>query len=175
MAGAGAIFCVIIVFVQDSFGSVTEDLGLFGALLGVGLFLGTLVFGKFGQKFSKVRSIFVSFALCGIAMNLFAFYARNNPALLIGGFLILLVGIPVAPILICTNTLIHELIPNEARGRIFSSMEAIMHLGFMIFMFLTAYLSKFVSNFAILITSGTVFFMVGVLGRFLVPRNETTA
>ncbi|MGB2878814.1 MAG: MFS transporter [Candidatus Omnitrophota bacterium] len=175
MSGAGAIFCIIIVFVQESFGSITEDLGLFGALLGVGLFLGTVVFGKIGQKFSKIRSIFVSFALCGIGINLFAFYARNNSSLLVGGFLILLIGVAVAPILTCTSTLIHVLIPDEARGRIFSSMEAIMHLGFMIFMFLTAYVSRFVSNFAILVTSGIVFLVVGVLGPFLASRSEASA
>ena len=174
MAGAGSIFCVIIVFIQESFGSVTEDLGLFGALLGVGLFLGTVAFGRFGQKFSKIRAIFVSFALSGAAISIFALCARENPQVFLGGFLIMLTGVAVAPILTCTNTLIHVLIPDEARGRIFSSMEVIVHLAFMVFMFLTAYLAKFVSNFAILVCCGTVFFVVGLLGVFPARGMETT-
>ncbi|MFQ5952828.1 MAG: MFS transporter [Candidatus Omnitrophota bacterium] len=171
MAGAGSIFCIIIVFIQESFGSVTEDLGLFGAFLGVGVFLGTVAFGKYGQKFSKIRSIFASLALSGAAIVLFAFYAKGSPSLGIGGFLILLTGAAIAPVLTCTTTLIHNLIPDEARGRIFSSMEVIIHLAFMMFMFFTAYLAKFISNFAILIVCGAVFLFIGVMGWFLVRTS----
>ncbi|MGB2661004.1 MAG: MFS transporter [Candidatus Omnitrophota bacterium] len=174
MAGMGAIFCIIIVFIQESFGSTTEYLGFFGTFLGLGLFLGTVAFGKFGQKFSKIKTIFVCFALCGIAINLFAFYARGDYSLLTGSFLVLLAGAVTSPILTCTNTLIHLLIPDEARGRIFSSMEAIIHLAFMMFMFLTAYLAKFTSNFVILIICGTVFLLIGIAGRFLAGQRETS-
>jgi DHA3 family macrolide efflux protein-like MFS transporter len=174
MAGVGAIFCIIIIFIQESFGSVTEDLGLFGAFLGVGLLLGTVAFGKFGQKLSKIRTIFACFALCGSAISLFAFYAKGDPSLLIGGLLTLLAGAAAAPILTCTNTLIHVLIPDEARGRIFSSIEAIIHLAFMMFMFLTAYLAKFISNFAILISCGMIFLLIGIAGYFLTNRQEVS-
>ena len=174
MAGVGAIFCIIIIFIQESFGSVTEDLGLFGAFLGVGLFLGTVVFGKFGQKLSKIKAIFTCFALCGSAIGLFAFYAKGDPSLFVGGLLTLLAGAAAAPILTCTNTLIHVLIPDEARGRIFSSMEAIIHLAFMIFMFLTAYLARFVSNFAILISCGMIFLLIGIAGHFLTNHQEVS-
>jgi MFS family permease len=173
MAGAGSVFCVIIVFIQKAFGSVTEDLGLFGAFLGVGLFLGTVAFGRFGQNFSKIRSIFVSFALSGAAISIFAVSARGNPQLFLGSFLIMLTGAAAAPILTCTNTLIHVLIPDEARGRIFSSMEVIMHLAFMVFMFLTAYLTRFVSDFWVLIGCGAVFFLIGALGAFPAGRIKT--
>ncbi len=174
MAGVGAIFCIIIIFIQESFGSVTEDLGLFGAFLGVGLLLGTVAFGKFGQKLSKIRTIFACFALCGSAISLFAFYAKGDPSLLMGGLLTLLAGAAAAPILTCTNTLIHLLIPDEARGRIFSSIEAIIHLAFMMFMFLTAYLAKFVSNFAILISCGMIFLLIGIAGHFLTNCQEVS-
>jgi MFS family permease len=172
MAGAGAVFCIIIVFIQESFGSVTEDLGIFGAFLGAGLFLGTVAFGKFGQKLSKIHSIFISFALCGLVLIVFAFYAAKSPLFLVGSLLVLLVGAAVAPILTCTNTLVHVLIPDEARGRIFSSMEAVMHLGFMLAMFLTAYLSRFVSNFAILVACGVIFLAAGTAGRFFIRGEE---
>ena len=135
MAGAGSIFCVIIVFIQESFGSITEVLGILGAFLGCGLFAGTIGFGKFGQKLSKIRSIFVNLIFCGIALNLFAFSAKQSPSFLIGGIFIFLVGFTVGPIMTCINTLMHELIPDEARGRIFSSMETVIHLAFLVFMF----------------------------------------
>ncbi|MGB2601937.1 MAG: MFS transporter [Candidatus Omnitrophota bacterium] len=172
MAGAGAVFCIIIVFIQESFGSVTEDLGIFGVFLGAGLFLGTIVYAKYGQNISKTRAMFGGFILCGIGICFFALYSENNPLLLVGGALIMFVGAAAAPILTCANTLIHVLVPDEVRGRIFSSMEAVVHLAFLAFMFLTAALSKIISNFAILITCGLIFACVGVAGQVFAKREE---
>ncbi|MFH1877605.1 MAG: MFS transporter [Candidatus Omnitrophota bacterium] len=172
MAGTGSIFCIIIVFIQETFGSVTEDLGIFGVFLASGLFLGTILFGKYGQKFSKIRTIFVGFILSGIGICLFAVYAAKNPVLLIGGVLIMIVGAAAAPMMTCANTLIHTLIPDEVRGRIFSSMEAVVHVAFLVFMFLTAFIAKFISNFAILISCGSIFIVIGITGQFLAGERS---
>ncbi len=171
MAGAGAVFCIIIVFVQEKFGSVTVDLGLFGVFIGAGLFLGTMLYGKFGQNFSKIRAMFTSLALCGITVGLFAIYAGNSPLFIVGGVLIMAIGVVSAPILICANTLIHTLVPDKVRGRIFSSMEAVVHLAFLVFMALTAYLSKYLTGLTILLASGIVFTVVGVAGQAMARRE----
>ena len=171
MAGAGSIFCIIIVFIQESFGSITEDLGLLGVFLGLGLFLGTVLYGKFGQKLSRIRTMLASFTLCGVVITVFALYASGSPVLIIGGALVMLIGMTAAPILTCANTLIHTLVPDEVRGRIFSSMEAVMHLAFLVFMFFTAYLSRSLSNLTILLVSGTVFALIGLAGQVLVRKN----
>ncbi len=172
MAGTGSIFCVGIVFIQKSFGSVTEALGVFGIFLGVGLFLGTVLYGKIGQNMSRIRTIFVSLIICGSAICLFSVYSSKSPIFLVAGALIMLVGASAAPILTCTNTLIHTLVPDEVRGRIFSSMEAVMHLAFLIFMFLTAILAKYLANSTILFTSGIVFAFVGIIGSFVARRDS---
>lgn len=171
MAGAGSVFCVIIVFVQQSFGSVTEDLGVLGVFLGVGLFLGTVLYGKFGQALSRVRTIFAAIATCGFFVMLFALYVNSAHSLVIAGMLSILIGASAGPVFVCANTLIHDLIPGEARGRIFSSMEMVMHLAFIVFMLATAGIAKMVSNFAILITSGTAFALMGV-GGYALSRKE---
>ncbi len=172
MAGAGSIFCIIIVFIQQAFGSVTEDLGIFGVFLGLGLFLGTVLYGKYGQRFSKMKAINGGLALCGAGICAFAIYAGGeSPAIFTGGVLIMLVGMAAAPVLTCANTLIHLSVPDEVRGRIFSSMEAVVHLAFLIFMFLTAYLSKFLSNFIILLAGGIIFAFCGIAGQLLMRRG----
>ncbi|MFH1837103.1 MAG: MFS transporter [Candidatus Omnitrophota bacterium] len=173
MAGAGAVFCIIIVFVQETFGSVTEDLGKMGVFLGVGLFLGTILYGKLGQKFSKIHTMFICFTLCGAGVAAFTLYAGSEPVFLIGALLIMFIGAVTAPILTCTNTLIHVLIPDEVRGRIFSSLEAVMHLAFLMFMFITAYLTKYYTHAVILLTCGTFFMFTGIIGRVL-TRKEIT-
>ncbi len=168
MAGTGAIFCVIIVFIQEAFGSVTEALGIFGVFLGVGLFLGTVLYGKFGQAFQGPRVIFASLTLCGAAVGVFAFYVGGSPVFVVGGALLMLVGITAAPILTCTNTMVHTLVPDEVRGRIFSSLEAVVHLAFLLFMLLSAYLARFISNKVILLVSGAIFAAAGLAGLVLI-------
>ncbi|MDD5634131.1 MAG: MFS transporter [Candidatus Omnitrophica bacterium] len=172
MAGAGAIFCVIIVFVQEKFGSVTEALGFLGVFLGCGLFLGTVVYGKLCQAFSKIRSIFASFVLCGLFIGLFTLYTDRGAGLVTAGLLIMLVGAASAPIFICTNTLIHILVPDKVRGRIFSSTEVVIHLAFLIFMFLTANLAKHFSNALILFSSGITFAIIGIAGGILTRKEK---
>lgn len=174
MAGAGAVFCVIIVFIQESFGSVTQDLGVFGVFLGAGLFAGTVVYGKIGEKMSRIRTIFMCFALSGFAIALFALYSKGDPLFVLGGLLISLVGAVVAPIFTCNNTLIHMLVPDEVRGRIFSSLEAVMHLAFLVLMLFTAYMAKFFDNLYILVTCGGVFALLGVIGYIYAVKNKIT-
>lgn len=174
MGGAGSIFCIIIVFIQTSFGSVTEALGSFGVFLGVGLFLGTILYGKYGQKFQDLRSIFACFTVCGSIISIFAIYVANNPIFSIAGVLIMVLGMAAAPIFTCANTLIHLLIPDKARGRIFSSMEAVMHLAFLVCMGITAYLSLYLSNMVILFVSGIIFSCAGVMGQILFSRNKAS-
>jgi len=161
MAGTGAIFCILIVFVQKAFGSVTEDLGLLGVFIGMGLFAGTILFGKTGQNLSKVKTMFVCFILCGGLITLFSVYSDGEPVFMVSGILLFFLGAAAAPILTCTQTIIQVLVPDEVRGRIFSSMEAVMHLAFLAFMFLTAYLSKFVPSIAILLVCAGAFAFLG--------------
>ena len=164
MAGAGSIFCILIVFVQKAFGSVTEALGVFGVFIGIGLFIGTVLFGKMGQKWSKVKTMFVCFILCGVFISLFSIYSSGDPMFMISGSLLLLVGLAAAPIFTCTQTLIHILVPDEVRGRLFSSMEAVMHVAFLVMMFLTAIFARYVSNLTILLTCAGMFAFLGLCG-----------
>jgi hypothetical protein len=58
----------------------------------------------------------------------------------------------------------HETMPKEARGRIFSSLEAVIHLAFLIFMFLAAYAAKYIERFWIVIAVGACFSLCGLAG-----------
>ncbi|MDD4956937.1 MAG: MFS transporter [Candidatus Omnitrophica bacterium] len=176
MAGIGSIFCIAIVFVQEVFGGGTKALGIMGVFVGTGLFAGTILYGKLGQKMSKIRSIFASFILTGLLLAAFALYAKTLSSMALAGCLIFLVGGAAAPIFICSNTLVHTLVPENIRGRIFSSMETLIHIAFLAFMFFTAILSKYVENFYILMASGIMFAMFGVFGMVMysIKRDVTT-
>jgi DHA3 family macrolide efflux protein-like MFS transporter len=171
MAGLGAISCVVIVFIQESFGTATLDLGLIGMFLVGGLLLGTLLYGRLGQKAEKPIAILVSFIATGMSVVLFAFFVRKYPNIIVSGFLAGLMGMAASPIMVSVNTMTHETMPEEARGRTFSSLEAVIHLAFLAFMFLAAYAAKYVERFWILIAVGVAFVFCGFIGIIL-KRSE---
>ena len=175
MAWLGAISCVIIVFVQQAFSTSTRDLGFLGMFLAGGLFLGTIFYGRLAQKVRKKKAIYISFIAAGILIILFAIFLSMRPSLIIAGMLSAAIGISVSPIMVSTNTLTHEMIPEEIRGRIFSSLEAVIHLAFLVFMFIAAYAAKYVDRFWIIVATGAVFSICGMAGVFSKAKGGTTS
>ena len=80
-------------------------------------------------------------------------------------------GAAISPIIISSNTIIHELIPDELRGRVFSSIEAVIHLAYIIFMIASSILAEFVSSFYILLAVAMAFIYFGILGIKRIERG----
>ena len=175
MAGLGAISCVIIVFIQNAFGTSTRDLGFIGMFFVTGLFLGTIVFGRFGHLLEKRRAVFLSFIESGIFVVLFAVFVPRYPNMAVAGGIAAMLGASASPIMVIINTLTHESIPEEARGRIFSSLEVIIHLSFLVFMFMAAYAARYIDRFWILVSAGAVFALCGLVGLALEEKRSATA
>lgn len=173
MAGLGAISCVIIVFVQQAFGTSTRDLGFLGTFLVAGLFIGTIVYGKFGQAVSKKKVVFYSFIASGVLVTVFAMIVERAPNLFTAGVISALLGAAVSPVMVSANTLTHEAIPEKLRGRIFSSLEVVIHLGFMAAMFLAAYAAKYIGRSWVIIITGSVFCISGAAGLAVKTKKET--
>ncbi|MDP3804709.1 MAG: MFS transporter [Candidatus Omnitrophota bacterium] len=173
MAGLGTISCVIIVYIQRAFGTSTRDLGFLGMFLVGGLLAGSVLYGKLGQNVDRRKAINLSFITTGIFIILFALFVSRYPNLLLAGAISALLGMAVSPIMVSTNTLIHETIPDEIRGRVFSSLEAVIHLAFLVFMFVAAFAAKFVDRFWILIAAGTVFGLCGLIGAVSKSQKAT--
>lgn len=159
----GAVYVVLIVFVQKSLGSVTKDLGLLAMLVGIGLFAGSLVYGKFGQRLSHYKTIFSSLFFSGIIIIIFALGLHRYPHFSIAALLSFLLGVFVSPVMIASNTIIHNVSDNGMMGKIFSSLEIVMHLGFLSFMFLSSFLAERLPPFLILVVVGGLICLLGVI------------
>ncbi len=159
----GAIYVVLIVFVQKTLQSATKDLGLLVMFLGVGLFMGSLIYGRFGQKLSQYKIIFASLFLSGLMLIVFAITLDNYPSFFIAAILSLALGLLISPIMIASNTIIHNASDSSMRGKIFSSLEIVMHLGFLLSMFISSLLAEKISPVAILVTVGYIFSFLGVI------------
>ncbi len=163
----GSVYVVIIVFVQKTLHSATKDLGLLVMFLGIGLFLGSIVYGKFGQRISHYKIIFVSLVLSGIMLDIFALAIYYYPNFILAALLALSLGLIIAPIMIASNTIIHNVSDNEMLGKIFSSLEIIMHFGFLLFMFISSILAERFSHLLILVVVGALLSLLGLASLFL--------
>ncbi len=159
----GAVYVVLIVFVQKTLHSATKDLGLLIMFLGMGLFLGSIIYGKFGQRLSHYKTIFASLVLSGIMLVVFALTIHRYPYFIAAAALSFAVGLLVSPIMIASNTIIHNVSDNAMMGKIFSSLEIVMHLGFLLFMFISSMLAERFSHLLILVIVGCLFSLVGLI------------
>ncbi|MFH0762610.1 MAG: MFS transporter, partial [Candidatus Omnitrophota bacterium] len=159
----GAVYVVLIVFVQEQLQSVTKDLGLLIMFLGTGLFIGSLIYGRFGQRLSHYKVIFSSLILSGIMLVIFSLCISRYHSFSIAAVLSLALGLLIAPIMIASNTIIHKVSDNEMMGKIFSSLEIVMHLGFLLFMFISSILADKFSNVYTLVVVGCIFTVVGIV------------
>jgi MFS family permease len=161
---AGAVYTVIIVFVQESFGSVTKHLGFLAVALGAGLFLGSLAYGKWGRKKDHFGTIFTCLSAGGLMMAAFALAVQRFHniwvALGLAGFM----GFVVGPIVIAANTVVHLVCSQKMQGKIFSTLEMVIHFGFLVTMLLSSKLSEYISGFWILLGVGLIFCAIGFGG-----------
>ncbi|MFC1699531.1 MFS transporter [Candidatus Omnitrophota bacterium] len=160
-AGVGAVSVVIVVFIQDTFGSITQDLGVFSMFLGVGLFCGSLIYGRFGQGLSKMRVIFISLGATGMILGVFTLFLRILAPASFTYALSLLLGLSISPIIISAQTLVHQITDQKMRGRIFGSLDIVAYTAFFLFMLLSSFLAERVERFWILLLVSIIFTIVG--------------
>lgn len=172
MAGVGSIYIVIIVFVQELLQSSTEHLGLLAMFLGAGLFFGSLAYGKFGAKLDKKKVINFGLAVTGLIIIVFSTVLRLEPSFFVAAILSIILGIFASPIIVSSNTLLHEVMAEEMRGRIFSSLEIIMHIGFLIFMVLTSMVAERLEKGFLLVLIGLIFSIIGLIKLIRELRKE---
>ncbi|MBM3252473.1 MAG: MFS transporter [Candidatus Omnitrophica bacterium] len=160
----GAIYVVAIVFIQHALGTVTKDLGLLIMFLGAGLFIGSLVYGRLGHKISHFKIIFSCFAFSGIVLSFFVIVLTVYPNFLVAAILAFIFGIIVSPIMAAANTLVHEASTSQMRGKVFSSLEIVMHFAFLIFMLISSKLADLAGEFWFLFYTGFIIAVTGTIG-----------
>ncbi len=149
----GGIYATGIVFIQESLGSATADLGILVVFLGLGVLSGTLLLGKCGKDIDRFLLLYTS--LVGVCFFLFVFAVmmRFDLEHKFGwaSLLIFLIGIAGSPLITVSQTIVHETANEEMFGRIFGVMEIIIHLAFVTAMFISSLLAESFSEGNILI------------------------
>jgi len=164
MASAGAIYVVIIVFIQKAFGSVTKDLGILAVCLGAGLFIGALGYGKWGKKAAWHKTVFSCLIGGGVMLVLFAFIVSSYPHLGAAMGIAFFWGIIIGPIFIAANAVAHLVSDKSMRGKVFSVFEMVIHFAFLLAMFLSSWTVKFIPHAWILMGVGVAIVGIGLIG-----------
>lgn len=164
LAAAGATYVVIIVFVQQSFQSVTKDLGILAVFLGVGLFIGALVYGRWGRMMPWYKTIFLSLIGGGLMIVAFAVAVSQYPNLMFAAALAFILGVSIGPVFIAVNTIVHVVSDESMRGKVFSALEVVIHFAFLLAMLISSLLAEVVPGRAILTGVGILFALTGLIG-----------
>jgi MFS family permease len=161
----GAMNVVMIVFVQETLQSTTKVLGLLITFLGLGLLLGSLVYGRFGHRISHFKAISSSLVISGLILVIFVLSLTYYPYFLLAAGLAFTLGLGVSPIIISCITLVHRSSQNQMMGRIFSSLDILMYFAFVLFMFLSSLLAEWVgvAPNAILLVVSCSLILLGLL------------
>ncbi|MFC1703944.1 MFS transporter [Candidatus Omnitrophota bacterium] len=163
-ASFGVISVVSIGFVQDALGTVTKDVGFLVMFVGLGLFIGSLLYGRYGHKFSLIKEIFFSVGLSGLAIIAFAYILNTYPKPSFAYGLSFLFGICASPILVASYTLVHKVSSEDMRGKVFSNLDIVLHFAFVVCMLLSGKLADYIDRFYILVVTGCILVIIGVIG-----------
>jgi len=174
-AAIGAIYVVIIVFIQQAFHSVTKDLGFLAVPLGIGLFLGSLAYGKWGTKLAASKVIFWSLILGGGMVILFASMVESTHNRFLALGLSFILGFVIGPATIASNTVINKVCNMEMSGKVFAALEFVMYLAFLVAMQISSILSEHIQSFWILIAVGGIFVVVGMVGLLKFHPEEAVS
>lgn len=170
LSAGGAVYVVIIVFVQEAFGSVTKDLGLLAVCLGAGLLGGTVLYGRWGKRLVWYKTMFLCLVVGGVTLTAFAVLVYHYPNLFMAMALAALLGVITGPIFICANTMIHVVTDEKMRGKVFSALEIVIHGAFLAAMLVSSWLSEIVAEVWILCGIGVIFSCVGMAGLRMKPK-----
>ncbi|MCM8758090.1 MAG: hypothetical protein NC903_03410, partial [Candidatus Omnitrophica bacterium] len=121
------------------------------------------LYGRFGQKLPLYRSIFLSLILSGLFLAFFSLSLSFHPVFFVALILTFILGLVISPIMIVSYTLIHKVSQDSMMGKIFSSLEIVMHLAFILFMFISSFLAHYIAELYILLGVSTVFIILGFL------------
>ena len=95
------------------------------------------------------------------------------PRLFLALALAFVLGLVISPIMVISNTLVQQLTDNSMRGKIFSSLEIIVHLAFLLAMLISASLADHVGPSKILLAVSFVLAAIGIIGLVKIYGLDT--
>jgi len=122
LVAIGAFDALASIYVRDVLAAESRVFGFIISLIGVGSILGSLVIGRFGQRWSRVLLVLIGIGAIGAGVAVLAVTGTTAAALLISFFL----GFGASGALVPAQTLIQEETPQALLGRVSSTSWAML-------------------------------------------------
>ncbi len=145
----------------------TRGVGFVAAIGSVGLVLSSMGYGLIGHRVRKHRVVLACYLVLGLVAFGLAASRSFGPVVP----LVFVAGLALSPVLIAMDTLLHESVPEEIRGRIFSAREWILHLTFAVASLVVGQLTNFFPTRRLLGAIGLFVALASVAG-FALARNR---
>ncbi|HTW92725.1 MAG TPA: MFS transporter [bacterium] len=164
-----AVFVLYIPIIQGTkelgagLGLGTKGVGFVAAIGAVGLVVSSMGYGVLGHRLKKHIVMLCSFLVLGLVAVGLAVSKTFAPV----APLAFIAGLAMSPVYIGMDTLLHESVPEAARGRIFSTREWLLHLSFAITALVTGQLTNFFSTRHLLFAVGVLITVASIAGFFL--------
>jgi len=146
----------------------TRGVGLIAGVGSVGLIISSVGYGIIGHRVPKhlvILAAFLTASACAAVLS----QTDSLWLILPGAFF---AGLSLSPIYIGMDTLVHEAVPNEIRGRVFSNREWVMHLGFALNALVLGQLTRVVPKRTLLLAVGIVVGTASIIGFFVTRRKN---
>jgi len=164
-----AVFVLYVPIIQSAkdlgsgLGLGTQGVGFVGAIGSVGLVLSSMGYGLFGHRLKKHLVMLTSFLVLGLVGAGLAISKSFAPV----APLVFVAGLALSPVYIGMDTLLHESVPEAARGRIFSTRDWLLHLAFAVSALIIGQLTGFASTRRLLFGISVLIAVASIIGFFL--------
>ncbi len=148
------VYVLIVILVQQFLGYGTTGIGKLGALTAFGMAIGAFLFGTFGDRWNRKNVIIYSFFLLSIMLIIFPFLKKFFYI----GIFSFFGGLLLSPVMISQDTLLHENVPQELRGRIFASKELLLNGTFLLLSYPFGILAEWIYPAKIIFFNGIILF-----------------
>ncbi len=146
----------------------TKGVGYVAAIGSIGLLLSSLLYGALGHKIKKHKVILCCFLIMGLVVAGLAVSRTFAPV----APLIFIAGLALSPVYIGMDTLIHESVSEEIRGRIFSTRDWLLHMLFALSALIIGQLTNLFSSRKLLFGFGILVALFSIIGFFLTRRRS---
>lgn len=158
----GSLSVLMVDYLRHSLSLGPGQLGLVEALLAAGLILATVAVGQFGEHFKPGHLILNSIG--GIGLASLVFLLKPGPWLV--ALWAFVVGAADGLSEIPVNTLLLRFVPNERRGRVFASFNAVLRLSAIVSMATAGPLAARFGSHIVLGVAGVGVLIVSISGRW---------
>ena len=158
--GIGAFIVVWVPFLQRYYNLGAEGVGMIDSVFGAGMVLGGMLLGTLSRRIRKTRLAPIAMLLMGLIAAPIG-YSPNYFTLLLLNFLF---GIALVPLQSTLTTLLQLAVPDEKRGRVGSSLNAMVNAGGLISMAFASFFGELMGLRNLLVLVGVMIVLSGVLG-----------